>query len=108
MKVTKEQIVKLLVENDRAVGRALIVLNERQTLDEQRAEQTRNLNGEGFVPCDAFMGTRMAEYYAKFNKLSEKQLAYWRKPNAKGVPRICKYAGQLVKIAEARSAAQSN
>jgi len=108
MKVTKEQIIKLLNENDRAVARALVVLNERQTLDEQRDEQTRNLNGEGFTPSDAFMGTRMANYYVKFNKLSEKQLSYWRKPNAKGVPRICKYAGQLQRIAEAKAEAVSN
>ena len=102
--VTKAQIVELLLTNDRAVARALVVLNERQTITEQSSEHTINNNGVGFTPADARMGTSMAKFYAKFGRLSEKQIAYWRKPNRRGVARICKYAGQLVDAAAARSA----
>ena len=97
--VTKAEIIELLKTNDKAVARALVVLNERQTATERSAESTINDNGVGFTPADARMGTSMAQFYTKFGRLSEKQLAYWRKPNAKGVPRICKYAGQLLEIA---------
>lgn len=102
--VTKEQIVEMLKTNNKALMRALVVLNERQTADEQASQNTYKSNGEGFTPADAYMGTSMAIQITKWGKLSEKQIAYWRKPNAKGVPRICKYAGQLLEIAKAKAA----
>jgi len=100
--ITKDQIVELLNTNDKAVGRALIALFNRQTQGEQVSEATRNLNGEGFTPADAHMGSSMAKFYAARGYLTERQLSYWRKPNAKGVPRICKYAGQLLIVAKAK------
>lgn len=102
---TKAEIIQLLKTNDRAVARALVVLNERQTAVERSAESTINDNGVGFTPADARMGTSMAEFYTRFGRLSEKQLAYWRKPNVRGVPRICKYAGQLLEIAQQKARA---
>lgn len=101
---TKQEIINLLMTNDRAVGRALIVLNERQTADERAVEGTRWNNGQGFTPADAHMGTSMANFFVRFNRLSDKQVAYWRKPNCKGTPRIAKYAGQLLEIAQAKAA----
>ncbi len=101
--LNKEQIVELLKTNDRAVARALIVLNLRQTEDERHCEGTINLNGQGFTPADAFMGTRMAEFAQKRGFLTQKQIEYWRKPNVKGVPRIAKYARQLLEIAQNKS-----
>ena len=62
--VTKEQIIQLLQNNDKAVIRALIVLNERQTEEEQMKEMTKFHNGRGFRPCHARMGTSMAKFYA--------------------------------------------
>ena len=103
--VTKAEIVEMLKTNDRAVARALVVLNERQTQTEKSCEATINDNGVGFTPADARMGTSMAQFYTKFGRLSEKQLAYWRKPNVRGVPRICKYAGQLLEIAQQKAQA---
>lgn len=103
--MNKQSIIQLLQTNDKAIARALVVLNERQTATERGAEQTINLNGEGFTPADARMGTSMAEFYAKRGYLTEKQLAYWKKPNVKGVWRICKYAGQLLEIATAKAQA---
>lgn len=99
----KQYINNLLINNDKAVARALVALYKRQTEDEKNSEATIVHNMAGFTPSDARMGTSMATFYLKFNRLSEKQIAYWRKPNAKGVPRICKYSGQLLKIAQAKS-----
>ena len=100
----KQSIVELLKTNDKAVARALVVLNERQTWTEQSAEQTINCNGVGFTPADARLGSSMAKFYQARGYLTEKQLAYWRKPNVRGVPRICKYAGQLLEIAKSKAA----
>ncbi len=96
----KNYIVNLLNTNDKAVARALVALNKLQTIDEQITENTRHNNGQGFTPADAAMGTSMAQWYETKGYLSPKQVAYWRKPNAKGTPRICKYAGQLLNIAK--------
>lgn len=102
--MNKHYIAQLLQNNDKAIIRALIVLNERQTRDEQASEDTKYNNGVGFTPADAKMGTSMAEFYARRGYLTDKQLAYWKKPNRKGVWRICKYAGQLLDIANAKQA----
>ncbi len=101
--MNKQEIIALLQSNDRAIARAVFVLNERQTADEQSSESTRVNNGRGFTQADAKMGTSMASYYARKGYLTEKQIAYWKKPNARGVWRICKYAGQLVEIAQEKA-----
>lgn len=103
--MNKVEIVQLLQTNDKAIARALVVLNERQTSVEQSAESTINHNGVGFTPADARMGTSMAQFYARRGYLTEKQLAYWKKPNVRGVWRICKYAGQLLEIANEKAKA---
>lgn len=96
---TKADIANLLMNNDKAIARALVALNNRQTTQEQSAQTTIVSNGRGFTGADARIGTSMAEFYTKFGRLSEKQIQYWRKPNAKGTPRIVKYAGQLAEVA---------
>lgn len=102
---TKADIIQLLNTNDKAVARAVFVLNQRQTYSEQASEHTINRNGEGFTPADARMGSSMAKFYSRTGYLSPKQIAYWRKPNARGVPRINKYAGQLLEIANQKAEA---
>jgi hypothetical protein len=97
--MNKDTIANLLKTNNKAVARAVVVLNERQTAAEQASEFTINNNGVGFTPADAAMGTSMAKFFLRNGYLSPKQLEYWRKPNVRGVPRICKYAGQLLDIA---------
>jgi hypothetical protein len=106
--VTKTQIIELLKTNDKAVARALVVLNERQTQSEQNTRQTINRNGEGFRPCHARMGTSMAQFYNRFGYLSPKQLAYWRAPMKGNVMRIEIYAGQLLLVAQAKAEAKQN
>lgn len=103
---TKAEIIQLLRTNDRAVARALVVLNERQTATEQVSESTINHNGEGFRPCNARMGTSMANFYLRNGYLTPKQVAYWRMPIKTGQMRIEVYAGQLHQIAKAKESAK--
>jgi hypothetical protein len=105
--MNKQHIVNLLQHNDKAIARALVVLNQRQTLDEQTDEHTKHNNGVGFTPADARMGTSMAQFYLRRGYLTEKQIAWWKRPNKNGVMRICKYAGQLLDIAQAKQAANN-
>lgn len=104
MMLTKTQIVEMLTTNDRAVMRALVVLNARQTNDEQASQQTKNRNGRGFRPCHARMGTSMAQFFQRRGFLTVKQIAYWRMKDKNGKMRIEIYAGQLLEVAEDKAA----
>lgn len=96
---TVDSIRELLRNNDRAVGRALVALTNRQTSDEQRDENTKHRNDVGFMPCDARMGTSMARFFQRNGYLSDKQIAWWRRPRKNGRQRIEVYAAQLLDIA---------
>ena len=100
MQHTVESIRNLLATNDKAVARALLALNARQTADEQATKHTTHDNGRGFRPCHARMGTSMAQFYERNGYLSQKQIAYWRKPDRTGTPRIAIYARQLLLVAQ--------
>jgi len=102
---TVESIRQLLRTNDRAVGRALLALNARQTADEQQAEATKYHNEQGFKPCHAKRGTGMAKFYAKAGFLTPRQLAWWRAVTPSGKSRIEVYAAQLLRVAEENAAA---
>ena len=101
--LNKDTLCKLLRENDKAVARALVVLNEHQTRDEQAQENTKYLNGEGFRPCHARMGTSMAQFYLRTGYLTAKQVAYWRKTMKCGNMRIGVYWKQLALAADAKA-----
>lgn len=102
--LSKEAIVNLLKTDDRAIARALLVLNERQTADEQVSEHTRYLNGMGFRPCHARMGSSMAKFFQRNGYLSPKQIAYWRTNDRTGTMRIAIYWRQLAEAAELKKA----
>jgi hypothetical protein len=102
--LTKESIIALLETDKRAVARALQVLTARQTSDEQASENTRYLNGRGFRPCHARMGTSMAKFFDRNGYLSPKQIAYWRGRDKTGAMRIGIYAGQLLEEAQSKIA----
>jgi hypothetical protein len=102
--LTKEKIVQLLKDDDRAVARALVVLTARQTTDEQASEQTRYLNGRGYRPCHARMGASMSKFFERNGYLSPKQIAYWRAKDKTGAMRIGIYAGQLLEEAQNKAA----
>jgi hypothetical protein len=99
---TKSQIIEMLMTNDKAIARALVALTKRQTSDEVASENTRYLNGRGFRPCHARMGTSMAKFYENTGFLTPKQIAYWRRPQRDGKARIEIYAGQLLQVAQER------
>lgn len=101
--LTKDQIVHLLKTNDKAVARALVVLNSRQTAEEQATENTRFLNGAGFRPCHARMGTSMAKQFERKGYLSQKQINYWRVLDKTGSMRIGIYWKQLAEAAEEKA-----
>ena len=103
---TVESIKALLATNDKAVGRALMVLRDRQTSDERSAETTKYLNGRGFRPCHARMGCSMANFFERRNFLTPKQVGYWRTPMRCGNTRIEIYARQLLEQAEINAAAK--
>lgn len=97
--LTKDYIINLLATNDRAVARALIALNERQTEFEQKEKMTIDANGRGFKSCHGQVGTEMAKSAIQFGSLTQRQVAWWRERNNRGKMRIECYAGQLLSIA---------
>ena len=102
--LSKDYITNLLATNDKAIARALLVVNGNQTADEQVQETVKYQNGMGFRPCHAKMGTSMAQFFARRGYLSPKQIAYWRKTDKTGAMRIAIYWRQLAEAAEAKSA----
>jgi hypothetical protein len=102
--ITVDEVRNMLLTNPKAVTRALIVLNERQTYDEQSSETTKHHNNRGFRPCHAKMGTSMAKFAIKAGFLTPKQVAYWWRKEASGKARIEIYATQLHKVALAKAA----
>lgn len=101
--LTKEKILQLLRDDKRAVARALVILHERQTHDEQAQEGTRYLNGRGFRPCHARMGSSMAKQFLRNGSLSDKQISYWRIPDKTGAMKIGIYWAQLLEEAERKA-----
>lgn len=71
-KNTAEYIGYVLTTNDKAVERAIVVLYNRQTNDEKRDKNTRHRNGRGFNGADARIGSYLAEWILKGNRLSGK------------------------------------
>ena len=90
---TKDDIKRLLQENDKAVERAIIRLYDFQTPTEQEIRETREKNNVGFNGVDAELLTGFAKFMLERKRhLTPKQMTYARK-------KILKYAGQLAKIA---------
>jgi hypothetical protein len=103
-KLTKDQVVELILTNDRAVERALVVLFQRQTAAEQRSENTQLHNQIGFTHADAPWGTRNARWVMRGGRLNPYQLSQWRKRDRKGTPRLAKYWRQLSEAAQEKAA----
>jgi hypothetical protein len=93
--VTKEEILKLLDENDRAVERAVLVIYENQTREEQGVNATVEENGIGFTGADAFILSKFAQWLlkGKGNHLSPRQLEI-------AAPKMKKYWRQLLVAAK--------
>lgn len=86
MRHTKDSIQALLMRNNEAVERAMIVIYDRQTQDEKATSDTRHTNQRGFSGAHAKMGS----YYARWvlggrrltgrhlDKARAMSLHYWR------------------------------
>jgi len=107
MTISADTIREKLRTDDKWLARALVALNERQTIDEQRDESTRHHNNEGFTTGHARLGTSMAKFYLQRGYLTAKQVAWWRKLTPNGRMRIEIYAGQLARIAKEKAAAKA-
>lgn len=102
--VTRESLQTMLDSPDekyveRVIGRALVAIFNRQTEVEQSNNHTSNLNGVGFVGCDALSGSLTAKSYIKHKHLLGWQTAKWTKKGTNGFARLCKYHKQLNEIA---------
>jgi hypothetical protein len=89
---TVDEVKAQMARNDGMVGRALLLLLEKQTEDEQRSELTKYRNGQGFNAKDARFGSSLAKVVQSGKHLSPKQIESARKM-------LVKYSGQLTKIA---------
>lgn len=97
--VTRESLHELLRGADEErrkhiIGRALVVLYNRQTADEKRVMDTKESNGIGFAGCDAKQGSYGARQYISTQTIDKYQVQAWMRLS-RGAPRICKYARQL-------------
>jgi hypothetical protein len=84
-----------------AVERAVLVLYQRQTADEQVTSSTSHENGIGFNGTDAFILSSFAEQiqdstYPKGRRLSPKQMGVARR-------KVQKYTRQLIEVATNRT-----
>lgn len=96
--VTKSSLMNLLADpakRPHVIGRALVVLFNRQTQMEKQTASTNVDNMRGFQQGDAKSGTITAKYYLKHNTLLQWQVDKWMKLGSKGYPRIVKYHRQL-------------
>lgn len=100
---TPEAIIDLLMKSDKAVGRALVALLDRQTSDEAASATTKHVNGRGFSAFDAPHMTAMAREFMREGVLKEHTLRYLRTPARGKTPRICAYARQLAEVAARRT-----
>jgi hypothetical protein len=91
---TRDEIVDLLAKRDRAVEKALVVLFDRQTADEQATDATAHHNRVGFNGVDAKFGSSLARQVRDGRGLSNRQMAAARRM-------VAKYVGQLVGVANA-------
>lgn len=107
--VTRASLLALLsdpAKRQHVIGRALVVLFNNQTRDEQASNTTRLFNNIGFTGSDARDGTITAKYYLKHRSLLDWQVERWM-ADFRGFPRICKYHAQLNRAALARRAVDS-
>lgn len=90
-----ESIRELLLTNDTAVYRALVLLYSFQTEEEKYLDNAKTLNGKGFNKVDAEILSSMARQIKGGRHLTEKQMYVAR-------PKVLKYTRQILKYMKAR------
>lgn len=98
MQHTIETIKALLDRSPEMVRKSLVILYQRQTLDEQQSNVTHHLNGRGFCAYDANFGSSLAKQVMEGRPFSPRQIEAGRKLAKK-------YARQLVEEANSRQSA---
>ena len=100
----KDSINALLMSNDKAMERAIVLLYHRQTQNEQQTQSTRVHNERGFRPCHARMFTSFAIQILRYKRnLTEKQLDYARYKDKKGYCKLAIYWRQLIEEIELKN-----
>lgn len=94
----KEGIRDLLRRNDKAVHRAILLIFNFQTDEEKYKGVTKTVNGKGFSKFDVEIMSKYAMQIRQGRQLTEKQMYVAR-------PKICKYAGQILKYMKAKEEA---
>ena len=92
---TPEVIKSMLEKSNLAVERALVAIYDRQTLIEQRVNNTQYLNSEGFSVAHARRGSFYARWIISGRKLSGNHID-------KGRNITLHYTKQLAEIANTR------
>ena len=97
--ITKDFIKNQLATNPTWAVKALVKIYERQTIDEQNSQMTKENNGIGFNGLDANILSSFAEQVNKGRDLSVKQMTIVYKK----MPRYWKQVASLIpadKLAE--------
>jgi len=97
--ITKDFIKNQLATNPTWAVKALVKIYERQTIDEQNSQSTKENNGVGFNGLDANILSSFAEQVNKGRNLSVKQMTIVYKK----MPRYWKQVASLIpadKLAE--------
>ena len=90
--ITKDFIKNQLATNPTWAVKALIKIYERQTIDEQNSQSTKENNGIGFNGLDANILSSFAEQVNKGRNLSVKQMTIVYKK----MPRYWKQVASLI------------
>lgn len=102
--VTKEWLAeKISKDPSKVIGRALSAIYRNQSYQEQDDTVTVLSNGIGFSKPDARIGSIGARMFNSKGVLEPWVISVWSRPAKDGLPRICKYAGQLNDIARAKA-----
>ena len=94
---TMGEWLKANMDKQGIVEKAILRIDERQTVDERVAAETRYSNGIGWSGSDARVGTYMADYIRSGRPLT----GAWR---GRAMTLAFKYRGQLAAIANAKAA----
>ena len=90
--ITKDSIKNQLATNPTWAVKALVKIYERQTIDEQNSQSTKENNGIGFNGLDANILSSFAEQVNKGRNLSVKQMTIVYKK----MPRYWKQVASLI------------
>ena len=96
--LSRKDLQQKLLKDENVLIKALVAINAHQTEDERQILKSVHLNGYGFRPCHAKIGTGMVKYFFKRGHLTNKQIAFWTKERGAYKPRILIYFNQLYSI----------